>query len=125
MAHNNTVLGNMLQFLPRHVLEHQVETHSWQGPKQANVTAYLVSVAAYMIGEGLDLGKIWQQQDLSPKLKQQLQTWASEVHDILHNSATGRIVSEWAKKKECWDIVRRANYSNPIDGIPELAVVRV
>jgi hypothetical protein len=31
MAHNNTVLGNMLQLLPRHVLEHQVETHSWQG----------------------------------------------------------------------------------------------
>jgi hypothetical protein len=33
MAHNNTVLGNMLQLLPRHVFEHQVETHSWQGPK--------------------------------------------------------------------------------------------
>ncbi|TSA12488.1 MAG: abortive phage infection protein [Deltaproteobacteria bacterium] len=92
---------------------------------QANVTAYLVSVAAYMIGGSLDLGKIWQQQDLSPKLKQQLQTWASEVHDILHKSATGRMVSEWAKKKECWDIVRNANYSNPIDGIPELVAVRV
>jgi hypothetical protein len=33
MAHNNTVLGNMLQLLPRHVFEHQVETHAWQGPK--------------------------------------------------------------------------------------------
>ncbi len=33
MAHNNTVLGNMLQLLPRHVFENQVETHSWQGPK--------------------------------------------------------------------------------------------
>jgi len=33
MAHNNTVLGNMLQLLPRHVFDHQVETHAWQGPK--------------------------------------------------------------------------------------------
>jgi hypothetical protein len=33
MAHNNTVLSQMLQLLPRHVFEHQVETHSWQGPK--------------------------------------------------------------------------------------------
>jgi len=32
MAHINTVLGQMLQLLPRHVFEHQVETHSWQGP---------------------------------------------------------------------------------------------
>jgi hypothetical protein len=87
---------------------------------QANVTAYLVSVAAYKIGDNFDLSKIWQQQDLSLKLKQQLQTWALEVHDILHKSATGRMVSEWAKKKECWDIVRGVNYSNTIDGIPEL-----
>ena len=33
MAHNNTILGQMLQLLPRHVFEHQVETHAWQGPK--------------------------------------------------------------------------------------------
>ena len=33
MAHNNTVLGNMLQLLPGHVFEHQVETHAWRGPK--------------------------------------------------------------------------------------------
>src|SRR4030042_981440 len=33
MAHNNTVLGQMLQLLPRHIFEHQVKTHAWQGPK--------------------------------------------------------------------------------------------
>lgn len=33
MAHHNTVLGQMLQLLPRHVFEHQVETHAWQGPQ--------------------------------------------------------------------------------------------
>ena len=32
MAHNNTILGQMLQLLPRHVFEHQVETHAWQVP---------------------------------------------------------------------------------------------
>ncbi len=32
MAHSNTVLGQMLQLIPRHVFEHQVETHGWQGP---------------------------------------------------------------------------------------------
>src|SRR4030065_96942 len=45
MAHNNTVLGNMLQPLPRHVLEHQVETHSWQGPKPRKLSYWSQLVA--------------------------------------------------------------------------------
>jgi Transposase DDE domain/Domain of unknown function (DUF4372) len=45
MAHNNTVLGNMLQLLPRHVFEHQVETHSWQGPKPRKLSYWSQLVA--------------------------------------------------------------------------------
>jgi len=33
MAHSNTVLGQMLQLIPRHVFEYQVENLGWQGPK--------------------------------------------------------------------------------------------
>jgi hypothetical protein len=33
MAHINTVFGQLLQLMPRHVFEHQVETHAWRGPK--------------------------------------------------------------------------------------------
>jgi hypothetical protein len=53
-------------------------------------------------------------------LKSQLQTWASEVSEVLNRSASGRMVSEWAKKPECWAVVKEAGYS-PIDrGIREL-----
>ncbi len=45
MAHNNTVLGNMLQLLPRHVFEHQVETHAWQGPKPRKLSYWSQLVA--------------------------------------------------------------------------------
>lgn len=45
MAHNNTVLGQMLQLLPRHVFEHQVETHSWQGPKPRKLSYWSQLVA--------------------------------------------------------------------------------
>jgi hypothetical protein len=30
------------------------------------------------------------------------------------------MVSEWAKKAECWEAVRRGNYSQVLEGIPEL-----
>ena len=45
MAHNNTVLGQMLQLLPRHVFEHQVETHAWQGPKPRKLSYWSQLVA--------------------------------------------------------------------------------
>jgi hypothetical protein len=45
MAHNNTVLGQMLQLLPRHVFEHQVETHAWQGPKPRKLSHWSQLVA--------------------------------------------------------------------------------
>jgi hypothetical protein len=45
MAHNNTVLGNMLQLLPRHIFAHQVETHSWQGPRPRKLSYWSQLVA--------------------------------------------------------------------------------
>lgn len=86
----------------------------------ANVTTYLVSLLAHRLGGRLNLDRIWQYQDLSPQLKQLLQTWASEVNDVLHGTSAGRMISEWAKKPECWDGVRDATYSEPPEGIPEL-----
>jgi hypothetical protein len=87
---------------------------------QANVAAYLVSLVAFLVGERLDLDKIWQQQDLSPALRMQLEMWAIEVNQVLHQSADGRMVSEWAKKPECWETVRTAVYSAIGSEIPEV-----
>jgi hypothetical protein len=87
---------------------------------QANVAAYLVSLAAFKLGGRMELERIWQQQDLSQPLKAQLQTWAAEVNGILHQSAGGRMVSEWAKKSECWDAVRAGSYADINPGIPEV-----
>ena len=86
---------------------------------QGNVANYLVSILSERIGDKLDLQKIWAQQDISSELRQQLQTWASEVHDVLQRSSGGRMISEWAKKPECWNAVRSATYSEPRLDIPE------
>ena len=86
---------------------------------QANITAYTVSLIANRLGAQLDLDKIWQRQDLSPELKEQITRWAREVNHVLHQTAAGRMISEWAKKPECWEAVRTATYSEPLEGIPE------
>jgi len=87
---------------------------------QANVAAYTVSVLAYRLGARMDLDSIWARQDLSLRLQEQIEIWAREVNDVLHRTAGGRMISEWAKKPECWEAVREAKYSNSIDGIPEV-----
>jgi hypothetical protein len=87
---------------------------------QANVTAYLVSLTANRLGEKVDMDRLWQQQDLSYQLKEQLRTWATDVNAILHKSANGRMVSEWAKRPECWQAVREGTYASPSADIPEI-----
>jgi hypothetical protein len=87
---------------------------------QANVAAYVVAVVSKLVGERLDLMRIWLQQDLSAQLKAQLQVWAQEVNEVLHRTADGRMVSEWAKRPECWAAVQGASYSKAKAGIPEL-----
>lgn len=38
MAYLKTILSQMLQLLPRHVFEHNVDTLAWQGPKPRKLT---------------------------------------------------------------------------------------
>ncbi|SHN40566.1 AIPR protein [Duganella sacchari] len=90
---------------------------------QANVTAYTVSLVAEKLGGRLDLDRIWNKQAVSSELLDQIAEWAKEVNEVLHNSAGGRMVSEWAKKPECKEAVMSASYSAPANDIPELKAV--
>lgn len=87
---------------------------------QANVASYAVSVLSEQLGSKIDLERIWIRQSVSPELQSQIAIWAKEVNEILHRTAGGRMVSEWAKKPECRDSVLGATYSRPTENIPEL-----
>lgn len=87
---------------------------------QGNVAAYVISVLADKLGNRIVLDRIWVRQAASPELTAQIATWAREVNEVLHRTAGGRMVSEWAKKAECRDAVLGASYSAPSEGIPEV-----
>lgn len=87
---------------------------------QANITTYTVSVTSMLIGDRLDLEKIWNNQAVSPELLEQIAIWARQVSDVLHESARGKMISEWAKKSECKDAVFAVSYSPVALGIPEV-----
>ena len=87
---------------------------------QGNITNYLISILALQLGNRIKLEKIWSRQDISEELKQQLRTWAVEVNEVLQVSSRGKMISEWAKKSECWEAVRSASFSQISEPIPEL-----
>ena len=87
---------------------------------QANVTAYVIAVLSDRLGDMIDLDRVWIRQGVSEELLSQIGIWAREVNDVLHKTAGGRMVSEWAKKPECREAVIGATYSEPADNIPEV-----
>ena len=91
---------------------------------KANVTAYTVAVVSLMLGDKISLDAIWQQQGISTELANQIVAWSDEVNDKLHRTANGRMLSEWAKKKECWAILSAHPWSAPDQSIPEVVAAR-
>ncbi len=87
---------------------------------QANITAYTVSVIANRLGNRIALSQIWQQQAISDAFVSLITQWSREVNDALRSSAGQRIVSEWAKKEECWEYVRSRDFSEPTIRLPEI-----
>ena len=87
---------------------------------QANVVAYTVSLLSEKLGHRIDLQRVWNKQAASPELLAQIAVWAKEVNDVLHASAGGKMVSEWAKRPECKEAVMGASYSVAAANIPEV-----
>lgn len=87
---------------------------------QGNVATYLVAMLSEFHGGKFNFERVWANQDISVELRNQLKVWAGEVNTALHKSSAGRMISEWAKKSECWEAVKEYKYSPPADNIPEL-----
>jgi hypothetical protein len=88
---------------------------------QANITAYTVAILSRLLSDRLSLDAIWQRQGLSLQLQAYAGDVARHVDAALRDSAGARMVSEWAKKEDCWMDVRDRTYPQAPSQIPELA----
>lgn len=50
MAHCSTLMSQLLQLIPGHVFDHQVDTHAWQGPKPRKFS-YRSQLVAMLYGQ--------------------------------------------------------------------------
>lgn len=91
-------------------------------PSKINVTTYTVSILSKILNDSnikMDFEKIWQNQEISQQLRNLIGKFAQEVYKMMLLGGKGKLLSEWAKKKECWIDVQKGNYKIPSSVIPE------
>jgi hypothetical protein len=120
----NTV-SSYKEMVSKAILYKAVHKASHKMFKQAtgNVVAYTVSMIARVFSDRFDFELVWKSQDISPQLKRQAETWLREVGESLFTSADGKMISEWAKRPECWDELKAKHLSAPSQAIPETKVL--
>jgi hypothetical protein len=90
------------------------------GGYRANIVAYAVAKLSHATGLRLDLSRVWQQQDLEEPLELAL----ADISHLVFGHLTDddrpvANVTEWAKREECWTLLRAIPWELPV-GVEEL-----
>lgn len=96
-----------------------VDRHKFPQGK-ANVTAYLISVISYYYHDLIKFDRIWQKQTISEPFKQLISDWAIIVFETLRDKSSGKQIPEFAKRPECWEIIKQAKFPKSSQKIPEI-----
>lgn len=87
---------------------------------QGNIANYTVSVFATLYLDKLNLNLIWKRQSLSEELKIYVTKLAHQVKFELEKSAGEKMLSEWAKKEQCWSELKGKKFDVAPNGVQEL-----
>lgn len=74
---------------------------------------YTLSYLFHLTDQKLDLGEIWNNQGISSNLNKLLSKWVVRINQRIRKSAGDQNISEWAKKKECWDDIKSLSLEIP------------
>jgi hypothetical protein len=73
------------------------------GGYRAQVVTYTVALLAHITSHRLDLDLIWRTQGLTPAMTEAIKSLSLEVHSVITHPPGSRNITEWCKRKECWD----------------------
>ncbi len=80
---------------------------------------YSISYFNYKTKNKLDLYKIWKAQRISDSLKSCFFNLMVQVEAFIKSRATGSLYGEFAKKEECWTILKESNLNIDLNYIKE------
>lgn len=80
---------------------------------------YSMAWLGYQLNYKLDLYKIWKNQSISDKLNDILYKIMTKVETFIKKNAPGSLYGEYAKKEECWNMVRNEDFNIDLASIKE------
>lgn len=91
------------------------------GGYRANIVTYTLAYLSYRTEKRIDLDRVWREQGITPALSKAIEEVGGLVHGKIINPPPGRKnVTEWCKKKDCWEAVKQIEYSLTIEFRKEL-----
>lgn len=90
-------------------LDRQIMKQSWYGGYKANIVTYTIALLSMRVRERqkeFDFGRLWRLQDVEDDFMRVLLGTAKRVNDRIQATPGGITnVTEWCKRKECWESV--------------------
>lgn len=78
---------------------------------------YTITLLNYLTLNQLDIYRIWKAQDISFSLKELLYKMMCAIEKFIKETAPGGLYGEWAKKEDCWVLVKKNNFGFDISSI--------
>lgn len=80
------------------------------GDRRFMVVPYTLSYLNKITEGKIDLYKIWKNQSISDELRSVIKSLLGQINDAIGETAQGKIISEWAKKEECWETISAMDF---------------
>lgn len=72
---------------------------------------YTISILNYHLNYKLNLHQIWLNQDISENLRSTLLDLMTQVEWFIKTNAPGSLYGEWAKKIDCWNLIKEHEFT--------------
>jgi hypothetical protein len=87
------------------------------GDMRNAVVPYAISLFGYCTNYRLNLGKIWKNQKVSDELSAVLYKLMKQLNEFILNNSPSKHYIEWAKREDCWNIIKQQNWHIDTDSI--------
>ncbi|PCR97673.1 abortive phage infection protein [Pseudomonas fluorescens] len=79
------------------------------GGYKANIVTYTIAWISNKTSQRIDLNSIWKNQEISPVLCDVIRDVSIAVHRVIVSPPNGKNITEWCKRKECWEKIKDLN----------------
>lgn len=80
---------------------------------------YTIGLFGYLANYQFDLYRVWKKQEISEPLKTLLRGLMIDVEHFIKSNAPGSLYGEWAKKEECWNLIKESKWEVNLGSIQE------